>query len=105
MRGKAAFLAPEIGIEPLRGAPPVMRMRSIPGPFEPTLGLGLFSGFYRLLCPKLVRAALPPRGIRGFGIRLRLLGGLPAARLGLAPLEIVAQRRLEALGAVFRFRV
>jgi hypothetical protein len=27
--GRAAFLAPEIGIEPLRGAPPRMRIRSI----------------------------------------------------------------------------
>jgi hypothetical protein len=41
--GSAAFLAPEIGIAPWSGAPPVMRMRSmvLPSGGPGRLGMGL----------------------------------------------------------------
>src|SRR3954469_9437466 len=92
MRGKAAFLAPEIGIFPLSGAPPRMRMRSI--------GLPLGPSPRPLIVGALVRAwllsCLAP--IRGRGC-------LTAPRLNLAPFQVFPERRFQSVGPGLRFGI
>ncbi len=101
IRGRAAFLAPEIGIEPLRGAPPRDANAVHPGPSSRLSGSACLR-LLQVIVSEASPSALPPRGIRGSRHPARPSGGLPAARLRFAPPEVVAQRRLEALGAVFR---
>src|SRR4051794_31052631 len=90
--GKAAFLAPEIGIVPLRGAPPRMRMRSIGVPLGPCRPPSIFG---------TLGGDRPVVGLAPFGRR----SCLSAPRLNLAPLQVFPKRRLQAVGPGFRFGI
>src|SRR4051812_19428483 len=82
--GSVAFLAPEIGIEPLSGRPPTIRMRSICAPERRKPALTL-----RRLRPLVGEDS---GGIVGPGFGLR-----PLPRLRFAPLQIFPKRRAQAL--------
>ena len=100
--GKAAFLAPPIAITPSSGTPPVMRIRSIASALRATDrpgGPGAAAGHQSAVVPPW-RWFLPESGAplkSALASAWRILGS--AARLFLAPAQIVAQRRRQALFA------
>src|SRR6185436_3120923 len=85
--GSVAFFAPEIGIEPLSGRPPTMRMRSMPHPVPPPNRriIGLILGLVRYESGGIV------------GRPFAASRSLPGLRL--PPPEVFPKRRLEPRGA------
>src|SRR5216683_1762225 len=114
--GSVAFFAPEIGIAPLSGRPPTMRMRSIlvcprlvarppiqvrAGPIQSgpnTAKVRFVAGILALPVALAARRGIGRRGRRPVVGRF-LAGRGPAARLRLAALEIGLERRRQPLGA------
>src|SRR5215831_16415145 len=107
INGKVAFFAPEIGIVPLSLWPPWMRMRSMPPPRLPanarcSMNRGGRARNARtrrkVAAPGLALLFMPANsgGIVGLGGPCRAGARRAGFRLGLAPLEILPQRRAQA---------